>query len=156
VPEADSSGLIVEPSNHSALPRTAILKKPTEFKRVFSKPVVSSDRCFKILARVNGLGYARLGMAVSRQVDKRAVGRNRIKRVIRESFRHYWKNEEMAGAIPEKKGTAEPETRPYFDVVVLPRKQCATICNRQLFRSLQGHWSRLEGQREGLTTDGKS
>ena len=33
-------------------------------------------------------GPARLGMAVSRKVDKRAVGRNRIKRVLRETFRH--------------------------------------------------------------------
>lgn len=30
----------------------------------------------------------RLGLAVSRKVDSRAVGRNRIKRVLRERFRH--------------------------------------------------------------------
>jgi len=32
-------------------------------------------------------GQARLGLVVSRKVDKRAVGRNRIKRVMREYFR---------------------------------------------------------------------
>lgn len=32
-------------------------------------------------------GPARLGLAVSRKVDKRAVGRNRIKRVLRDAFR---------------------------------------------------------------------
>ena len=31
----------------------------------------------------------RLGLAVSRKVDKRAVGRNRIKRVLRDCFRHH-------------------------------------------------------------------
>ncbi len=31
---------------------------------------------------------ARLGLAVSRKVDPRAVGRNRIKRVLRDAFRH--------------------------------------------------------------------
>lgn len=31
---------------------------------------------------------ARLGLAVSRKVDRRAVGRNRIKRALREQFRH--------------------------------------------------------------------
>jgi len=31
---------------------------------------------------------ARLGLIVSRKVDKRAVGRNRIKRVLREAMRH--------------------------------------------------------------------
>jgi ribonuclease P protein component len=32
---------------------------------------------------------ARLGLAVSRKVDPRAVGRNRIKRALRDIFRHY-------------------------------------------------------------------
>lgn len=32
-------------------------------------------------------GGARLGLAVSRKVDRRAVGRNRVKRVLREAFR---------------------------------------------------------------------
>ncbi len=31
---------------------------------------------------------ARLGLAVSRKVDPDAVGRNRIKRVLRDAFRH--------------------------------------------------------------------
>jgi len=38
-----------------------------------------------VLADVEG--SARLGLVVSRKVDKRAVGRNRIKRVVREYFR---------------------------------------------------------------------
>jgi len=33
---------------------------------------------------------ARLGLIVSRKVDKRAVGRNRIKRVLRETMRHVY------------------------------------------------------------------
>ena len=38
---------------------------------------------------------ARLGLAVSRKVDARAVGRNRIKRVLRDAMRHL--RPEMAG-----------------------------------------------------------
>ena len=38
---------------------------------------------------------ARLGLAVSRKVDVRAVGRNRIKRVLRDAMRHL--RSEMAG-----------------------------------------------------------
>ncbi len=108
------------------------LTKPVDFKRVFSKPFVSSDACFKVLATAGEREYARLGMAVSRQVDKRAVGRNRIKRVIRESFRLHW-----------------TDHRPGLDVVVLPRRQTATMCNEKLFRSLDRHWSKLENQFEG-------
>ena len=41
------------------------------------------------LHRLEGGEGARLGMAVSRKVDPRAVGRNRIKRILRENFRHH-------------------------------------------------------------------
>ena len=34
------------------------------------------------------LNVSRLGLAVSRKVDPNAVGRNRIKRVLRDAFRH--------------------------------------------------------------------
>ncbi len=30
-----------------------------------------------------------------------------------------------------------------MDVVVLPRRDAATICNHELFQSLNAHWSRL-------------
>jgi len=29
------------------------------------------------------------------------------------------------------------------DLVVLPRRECASICNRQLFESLDKHWLRI-------------
>ena len=122
----------IKPSSGAEFNSTHKLRKAIEFKRVFKKPVVSSDQCFKILARLNQEGSSRLGMAVSRQVDKRAVGRNRIKRVIRESFRHRYSVERVC-----------------LDFVVLPRRETATICNKRLFRSLQDHWSRLENQFEG-------
>jgi ribonuclease P protein component len=108
------------------------LRKAIEFKRVFKKPIVSSDPYFKVLARLNKVNNSRLGMAVSRQVDKHAVGRNRIKRVIRESFRQRYSTEKAC-----------------LDIVVLPRRETATICNKRLFRSLQGHWSQLESELEG-------
>jgi ribonuclease P protein component len=113
----------------ATLPRSARLRKPSEFKRVFNRPMVSSDRCFKVLAQGGGGQGPRLGMAVSRQVDRKATGRNRIKRIIRESFRHYF----AAGG-------------PALDFVVLPRKESATICNGQLFRSLDKHWARIVAQ----------
>lgn len=108
------------------------LTKAIEFNRVFKTPFVSADAFFKILARPNEIGHPRLGMAVSRQVDPRAAGRNRIKRVIRESFRQHF--------------TAN---MPRIDIVVLPRRETATICNERLFRSLEGHWSRLDRHFEG-------
>ena len=71
-------------------------------------------------------------MAVSRNTDKRAVGRNRIKRIVRESFRHYYS-----------------ETPANLDIVVLPRQKAALSSNEQLFRSLENHWLQLEKQLKG-------
>jgi ribonuclease P protein component len=113
----------------AALPRTARLTKPSEFKRVFQGPMTSADRWFKVLAQVGAGQGPRLGMAVSRQVDRKATGRNRIKRVIRESFRRHF----AAGGPP-------------VDFVVLPRRECVAICNGQLFQSLSKHWARLVAQ----------
>ena len=114
-----------------SLPRSARLIKPADFKRVFRKPMVSRDHCFKVLARANDKSCSRLGMAVSRKVDKRAVGRNRIKRVIRESFRKAF-------------NAPSDASRKTLYIVVLHVQKSATICNKALFSSLEKHWLRLD------------
>ena len=117
-----------DPPAENSFPRQARLTTPADFKRVFNRPTVSADRMFKVLARTSKSNRSRLGMAVSRQVDKRSVGRNRIKRVIRESFRQYF---------------AVDRAGPAVDIVVLPRSECATICTRELRDSLTKHWGRI-------------
>ena len=105
-------------------PRTAKLTKPADFKRVFERNAASVDGCFRVIARPATGGMSRLGLAVSRKVDRRAVGRNRIKRLVRESFRH-WR-----AATP-----GEP-----LDIVVLARPGAAGAANEKLFSSLERHW----------------
>lgn len=63
------------------------LQVRSDFDRVFAAAVRSSDRYFTILARRNDLGRPRLGLAISKRVAKRAVDRNRLKRLAREVFR---------------------------------------------------------------------
>ncbi|NJN45827.1 MAG: ribonuclease P protein component [Candidatus Competibacteraceae bacterium] len=101
------------------------MSRKVEFQRVFDQPIRSGDRCFTVLARLNQLGYPRLGLAISRKAAKSAVARNRIKRIVRESFRHH--QTELNG----------------FDVVVMGRPQMAGHENAALFTSLQHHWARL-------------
>ena len=111
------------------LPRQSRLCGQAAFRNVFQRPAVSADASFKVLARSNQLPFSRLGLAVSRQVDRKAVERNRLKRIVRESFRaHYLADTD----------------RPAVDIVVLPRRHAVTISNKQLFAVLAGHWDRID------------
>jgi len=66
-------------------PKTARLRQRADFSRVFEigRRVASPALALHWLPAPG----ARFGIAVSRKVDPNAVGRNRIKRVLRESFR---------------------------------------------------------------------
>lgn len=46
-----------------------------------------SNAWFQVWSKPNELDRARMGVVVAKKVDKRAVGRNRIKRLVRETFR---------------------------------------------------------------------
>ena len=118
-------------------PNQARLTSRSDFSYVFARPSVSKDRSFRVLSRGNGRAECRLGMAVSRKVCKHAAGRNRLKRIIRESFRIH--REEIAG-----KGG--------HDIVVLPTVHAATICNKALFESLRDHWQKIRHS-TGLESD---
>ena len=111
--------------------RHSRLLKPAEFKLVFQRPLRSSDDCFRILARANGIQQHRLGMAISKKVCARAVGRNRIKRVIRESFRS-----QLLRSTPDKA----------LDFVVLATGMTVNLSNKALDESLSAHWQRLIGK----------
>ena len=63
------------------------LKRPEEFRKVFSSKLRSSDNSLLLIARKNGTDNTRLGLAVPKKHIQQSVKRNRIKRLIRESFR---------------------------------------------------------------------
>ncbi len=68
-----------------SLPKAARLLKGAQFERVFASRRSRGNALFRIHHAPSD--QARLGMTVSRRVSKSAVGRNRIRRQIRESFR---------------------------------------------------------------------
>ena len=68
---------------------------------------------------------ARLGLAISRRIASRAVARNRIKRIVRESFRQW-----------------RPQL-PGCDVVVMGRNNIAGLTSRQLHAALEDLWKEL-------------
>lgn len=63
------------------------LKSKSEFDAVYQGGNKLGDSCFLVLFRPNNLTTARLGLSISARAVGNAVNRNRIKRVIRESFR---------------------------------------------------------------------
>lgn len=67
--------------------RSMRLLKTDDFSSVFSLRRSSGDAFFQVLIAPNGLPHARLGLVVGRKTDRRAVARNYIKRLVRETFR---------------------------------------------------------------------
>ena len=65
------------------------LLNATDFGRVFQKGCCKAgDQAFLLLATYNELNRARLGLTIAKKQLKRAVDRNRVKRIAREAFRH--------------------------------------------------------------------
>ena len=63
------------------------MRAKVEFDRVFADGRRNAEPLLA-LHRLDDGQPPRLGLAVSRKVDPHAVGRNRIKRVLRDRFRH--------------------------------------------------------------------
>ncbi|SFZ70795.1 ribonuclease P protein component [Chitinimonas taiwanensis] len=64
------------------------LLKTDEFSSVFSLRRTQANAFFQVWVQPNQLGRARLGLVVGKKVERRAVGRNFIKRTVRDLFRH--------------------------------------------------------------------
>ena len=101
------------------------LRQRAEFDGVFKKNVRSTDKLFTVLARQQTLDGPRLGMAISIKSTGGAIGRNRVKRVIRESFRTHY---------------AE---LPVADFVILSRPGIGKHSKQSLHKSLSDHWRRI-------------
>ena len=66
------------------------LLTPSDFKPVFDQATSrASHQYFMFLASSNGLSIPRLGLVIAKKNIKHAVQRNRIKRLVREAFRHF-------------------------------------------------------------------
>ena len=110
------------------LPKNQRLVRATEFKSTTANNCKSKDALFVVYAKDNNRLFSRLGVTVSRRVAVKAVERNRIKRVIRESFRH------QQGILSG------------FDVVVIARAVTRQVETKQLFVSLEKHWCKVDQQ----------
>jgi ribonuclease P protein component len=101
------------------------LKKPAEYKKVFAKPVKSSDMYFTLLAIKNDFDHPRLGLAIAKKNIRKAIHRNVIKRAVRENFR------------------LQQQSLGNMDIVVLARREAVDAPLELLRKSLEKHWLRL-------------
>jgi ribonuclease P protein component len=68
------------------LRKSHLLRKGWEFEQVYKKGRRLHGKGFTLIFHHNELEHSRIGISIHRQI-KGAVKRNRIKRIIRESFR---------------------------------------------------------------------
>lgn len=113
--------------SETSFPRSVRLLKPAEFKKVFDNTEWrSSSPQLLLLATPNEQNQARLGFVLAKKQIKRAVDRNRIKRIIRESFRQHQHKLEA------------------LDFVVLGRSGLAELDNPQIRAMIDALWFRLK------------
>jgi len=116
----------VQEQIRACFPKQARLLKPGEFGKVFkSRNIRSSDAAFVFLAIPNQQEHPRLGFAIAKKSTRRAVDRNRLKRLVRESFRQH------------------KLKLPDCDIVVMAKPQAKTMNNAELFQSIARHWHYL-------------
>jgi ribonuclease P protein component len=68
-------------------PRNARVRTRGDYTRAFDRARRTADPLMVLHWARDTASEPRLGLAVSRKVDRNAVGRNRIKRALREQFR---------------------------------------------------------------------
>jgi len=112
-------------SKQFEFPKECRLLTSEEYNFVFSNPYKVANNYFLILARENNLEYSRLGLIVAKKNVRKANKRNRIKRIVRESFR------------------CNKNTLKNLDIIFLARRDIGILTNIELRERLDSKWKRL-------------
>lgn len=112
-----------------SFPKTRRLLNAKEFEQVFAQNECrASHQYFLILARPNQSLKPRLGLVIAKKHIRLAVGRNRIKRLIRESFRQ------------------RQHQLPGIDAIVLARKGLDELDNHRIQKILDQLWRKIQNK----------
>jgi ribonuclease P protein component len=104
------------------------MNRPGDFSRVFRQGKRIGGDGLTILTVKNTVGYPRLGLAVAKKHLKLASQRNRLKRIVRESFRQH------------------QSVFSNLDIVVLSRADIVRRDDAQIWATLERHWSAVVAQ----------
>ena len=99
--------------------------RKVDFETAYRRGQRFGDACFSLVVRPNDLGTARLGLAIAAKTIGNAVARNRLRRIIRESFRQ------------------TRERLPAADIIVGARAAARGAPAERIRRSLEGLWQKV-------------
>ncbi|WP_275288073.1 ribonuclease P protein component [Halomonas elongata] len=123
--------------SYQGFPRRLRLLTAEDYRRVFDTAAFKlHGKGLMALASPNALGHPRLGLIFSKKNVRRAVDRNRLKRITRESIR------------------LRQHRLPAVDIVLLARRGVQELDNEVVHRQLHGMWRRLE--REAQKTSSRA
>jgi ribonuclease P protein component len=114
-----------EPDNPTKFSKRYRLIAASDFQKVFKTPMKVSTPDLLFLYSENNQAHPRLGLAIAKKQIPLAVDRNRVKRLIRESFR---KQRQNLSSI---------------DIVVLGRKSLINMDNTRVQQQLDSLWNQL-------------
>ena len=103
-----------------------LTKKDYDFVFQRARKIVTGE--FIVLYRANNLSHARLGLAISKKMVAKAHDRNRIKRLLRESFRK--------------------KALPAVDIIFLARTGLVKKDNTEIHSKLSTLWVQLTSYHE--------
>jgi ribonuclease P protein component len=113
-------------SSRLSCPARLRVRRKSEFDAIYRRGNRFSDSLFTVTYLPNTLGHPRLGLAIAARAAGDAVDRNRIRRVIRESFR------------------LAQTALPAVDLVIGARGGIRGADNARLRSSLDGLWVRVQ------------
>ena len=105
--------------------RESRLLTPGDFQTVFKNASRYSSKHFTILITANSSGNNRLGLAIAKKRVKLAVQRNRIKRLVRESFR------------------LNQHDLPSIDIVVMVKSGIDALENEEINHQIVSIWRKI-------------
>ncbi|MFI4938339.1 MAG: ribonuclease P protein component [Candidatus Berkiellales bacterium] len=101
------------------------LLTPQNYSHVFKFGRKQKGTLFTFIFCKNDFSYARLGLAIAKRSIQLAVKRNKVRRLVRESFRHYQAH--LSG----------------LDIVVVAQKNETLSNHKNLREELEQQWSAI-------------